>query len=77
MYSFFIRFPQGKSKLFTISYDDGVDQDIILIELMKKYGIKGTFNINSERFPEEDVCWPAGQIHRRMPLKKLMTAYDT
>ena len=39
-------FPGGKKKAFTISYDDGVLQDIRLLELCHKYGIKGTFNIN-------------------------------
>lgn len=35
-------------KAITFSYDDGVTQDIRLIELMNKYGLKSTFNINSE-----------------------------
>lgn len=34
-------------KAFTVSYDDGVFQDRRLVHLMNKYGIKGTFNINS------------------------------
>lgn len=33
-------------KYFTVSFDDGIEQDKRLIALMKKYGIKGTFNIN-------------------------------
>lgn len=37
-----------KNKILTFSYDDGVKQDIRLIELFNKYGVKGTFNINSE-----------------------------
>lgn len=37
----------GKTKVLTLSYDDGVVQDIRLIEIMNKYGLKGTFNINS------------------------------
>lgn len=40
---------QGKNKAITFSYDDGMVQDIRLIELMNQYGIKATFNINSER----------------------------
>lgn len=40
-------FPGGKRKALTLSYDDGVIQDRRLIELMKKYGVKGTFNLNS------------------------------
>lgn len=39
--------PEGRRKAFTVSYDDGVTQDIRLIELLNRYGIKGTFNLNS------------------------------
>lgn len=38
----------GKMKALTFSYDDGVTQDIRLIELFNKYGLKATFNLNSE-----------------------------
>ena len=34
-------------KALTFSYDDGVTQDIRLIEIFNKYGIKATFNLNS------------------------------
>ena len=37
-----------KNKAITFSYDDGVTQDIRLIELLNKYGLKCTFNLNSE-----------------------------
>ena len=48
-----IRFKDGKSKVFTLSYDDGLRQDKRLIEIMQKNGIKGTFNINSGMFSNE------------------------
>ena len=35
-------------KAVTFSYDDGVTQDIRMIELLNKYGLKATFNLNSE-----------------------------
>ena len=38
---------QLKKKAVTFSYDDGVTQDIRLIELLNKYGLKCTFNLNS------------------------------
>jgi peptidoglycan/xylan/chitin deacetylase (PgdA/CDA1 family) len=38
---------QGKKKALTFSYDDGVTQDIRLIELFNKYNLKATFNLNS------------------------------
>ncbi len=37
-------------KILTFSYDDGVTQDIRLIDLFNKYGMKATFNLNSGRF---------------------------
>lgn len=39
--------PGGKRKAFTLSYDDGVTQDVRLIEMLNRYKIKGTFNLNS------------------------------
>lgn len=38
----------GKNKAITFSYDDGVTQDIRLIEIFNKYNLKATFNLNSE-----------------------------
>ncbi len=35
-------------KAVTFSYDDGVTQDIRLVELLNQYGLKATFNLNSE-----------------------------
>lgn len=40
-------FPGGKRKALTFSYDDGVVQDRRLVDLMRHYGVKGTFNLNS------------------------------
>lgn len=37
----------GKKKALTFSFDDGVTQDIRLLEILNKYGLKGTFNLNS------------------------------
>lgn len=50
-----MRLKDGKSKVFTLSYDDGVVQDIRLVEMMDRYGIKGTFNINSALYIPEDT----------------------
>ena len=40
-------FPGGKHKVLTMSYDDGQIHDRRLIEIFNKYGIKGTFHLNS------------------------------
>lgn len=37
----------GKLKAVTFSFDDGVRQDERAIKILDKYGLKGTFNINS------------------------------
>jgi peptidoglycan/xylan/chitin deacetylase (PgdA/CDA1 family) len=34
-------------KALTLSYDDGVEQDRKLVEILNRYGIKATFNLNS------------------------------
>ncbi len=49
-----LRFPEGKFKAMTFSYDDGVIEDKKLINLFKKYGVKATFNYNSIHFGEYD-----------------------
>ena len=46
----FARFPGGKLKAVTFSYDDGVNQDIRFAEILSKYGLKGTFNLNTAMF---------------------------
>lgn len=45
----------GKTKVLTLSYDDGSVHDIRLIEIMNKHGLKGTFNINSGMYLPEDA----------------------
>ena len=37
----------NKKKAFTLSYDDGISQDIRFVELINRYGLKCTFNLNS------------------------------
>ncbi|MDY3026029.1 MAG: polysaccharide deacetylase family protein [Candidatus Faecivicinus sp.] len=43
----------GKMKGITFSYDDGVTQDRRLISLLNRYGMKATFNLNSELFSKQ------------------------
>ena len=40
----------GKKKAITFSFDDGVTQDIRLVEILNKYRLKCTFNLNSGFF---------------------------
>ncbi len=46
----YFRFPNFKTKAVTLSYDDGTIYDRQLIEVLDKYGIKCTFNLNSGLF---------------------------
>ena len=48
----FMRYPDGKAKAATFSYDDGGPNDKRLAKLLAKYGIKGTFNLNCARLKE-------------------------
>ena len=69
MSSIFMRFPGGKTRALTLSYDDGVEQDIRLIEIMKKNGLKGTFNVNSGLYAPEGTIYKNGTIQRKMTKK--------
>ena len=73
MADLFLRFPNGLMKALTLSYDDGTEQDVQLVEIMNRYGLKGTFNLNGGQFAPEGTTYPQGQIHRRMTEKELIT----
>ncbi len=63
MNEMYLRFPGGKKKAFTISYDDNVTQDERLIDLMERYGIKGTFNIIPGWFAKEGSVFPPEETY--------------
>ncbi|MHA6480826.1 polysaccharide deacetylase family protein [Paenibacillus sp. strain BS8-2] len=46
----FDRFPGGVHKAVTFSFDDGRTHDRRLVEVMNRYGLKGTFHLNSGFF---------------------------
>ena len=75
MSNLFMRFPEGKAKALTLSYDDGVEQDIKLIAIMNKYGLKGTFNLNSGLYSEDNKVYPEGELHRVMSKKQAAEVY--
>lgn len=51
-------FPGGKHKALTMSYDDGRLADRKLVEIFNRYGIRGTFNLNSGIFNDPDRVQP-------------------
>ncbi|MCM1438315.1 MAG: polysaccharide deacetylase family protein [Roseburia sp.] len=65
----YMRFPEGKAKALTFSYDDGVKADLRLLKVFEKYGVKGTFNLNSKLFDCEN--W-----HGRMDEQQTFNAFS-
>ncbi|EOT44345.1 polysaccharide deacetylase family protein [Enterococcus columbae] len=47
MKKIYVTYPQGKFKALTLSYDDGKIFDKRLIQILNKYGIRGTFHLNA------------------------------
>ena len=43
-------YPGGKKRVVTFSYDDGHENDVRLIELFNKYGVKSTFHLNGIKY---------------------------
>ena len=69
---------QVKKKAITFSYDDGVTQDIRLIELLNKYGLKCTFNLNSELLSQKGMLIREGQriSHYKVHPEDVKDIYD-
>lgn len=68
--------PDGKYLAFTMSYDDGVEQDVRLIELMNQYGIKGTFNLNSGLMGKREILtFYKNAAHNMLPQDQICEVY--
>lgn len=69
---------QNKRKAVTFSYDDGVVQDIRLIELLNKYGLKSTFNLNSELLGDSGILIRENKriSHYKVHQKDVKYIYD-
>jgi hypothetical protein len=67
----YICFPEGKAKALTMSYDDGKVEDIRLLEIFNKYGIRGTFNLNYGIMISDQT----GQKHPRIPKEQIAELY--
>jgi len=68
-----MRLKDGKLKVLTLSYDDGCVQDIRLMEIMDKYGLKGTFNLNPGSYIPEDG--ERDRSNRRLKLSEAKDLY--
>jgi len=71
MNRFFVLFPGFRKKALTLSYDDGVVQDRGLLALMERWGIKGTFNLNSGFYDGEELR----SKNMRIPLEQAVSLY--
>lgn len=69
---------QNKLKAVTFSYDDGVTQDIRLIELLNKYSLKCTFNLNSELLGKPGILIRENQriSHYKVTPQDVKYVYD-
>jgi peptidoglycan/xylan/chitin deacetylase (PgdA/CDA1 family) len=68
-------FPNGKMKALTLSYDDGVEQDRKLVEILNRYGIKATFNLNSGIQTGANKFEKGNVTIRRMNIDRLPDLY--
>lgn len=73
MNSLAMRWKNGLSHALTLSYDDGIEADIRLIEIMQKHGLKGTFNLNSELFSKQETL--TGNHHGRLSASQAVALY--
>ena len=71
----FMRFPGGKAKALTFSYDDGVHPDRKLISIFDRYKMKCTFNINAGLFAPEGTVYPPNSVSGRLPKSEVYDLY--
>lgn len=64
-------FKNGCFLAVTLSYDDGIHQDRRLVEIMNRYGVRGTFHLNSKHVTNDDE----GHIHSE-ELPKLYAGHE-
>ncbi len=76
-YQIHMLFPGGRTHALALSYDDGVEEDLRLIEMFKDCGVKCTFNICSGLFSPEDGPFPSGKIGRQLSRSRSLAAYDS
>ena len=67
----------GKTKVFNVTYDDGVLQDVRFVALLNKYNLKGTFNLNSGLM-ESEFEWmhESGRVIKRLSKDKAVPLYQ-
>ena len=68
----------GKNKALPFSFDDAVTQDIRLIELLEKYNLKCTFNLNSGFLGQKGILdrWGRRISHYKIHPEDVKYVYD-
>ena len=70
-------YSNGRRKAFNVTYDDGILQDVRFVKLLNRYGIKGTFNLNS-LLMEREFEWihESGMVVKRLSCDAVRHLYD-
>ncbi len=65
-------------KILTLSFDDGITQDERFIEILNKYGIKCTFNINSRFLGQDGYLLIDGKkiSHKKISPERVRQVYE-
>lgn len=71
-----LRFPGGRKKAVTLSYDDCVMADETLIGKMEQYGMKGTFNLIPGWFVSEGTVYPKEETYCLVTETQAMKIYN-
>lgn len=80
----FLRFPEGRAKALSFTFDDGTVEDAWLADRFGELGMRGTFNLNSGLFPapgtdlstlDPDI-FPVRDIQHRMTAEEAVAALD-
>ena len=68
----------GKLKAITFSYDDGITQDFRLVDIFNKYGLKATFNLNSQLLGNQNAIKVDGVqiIHNKIMPSDVHSLYQ-
>lgn len=67
--------PGHRFKALTLSYDDGVTTDRRMIKTLKNFGIKATFNINTQNLGKGGENLPKGKFDR-LSLEEIKEVYS-
>lgn len=71
----YLRFPGGRAKALTLSYDDGCFLDRKLVELMRNAGVKGTFNISANCLRSDDEPVNTSNVYQHMTNAECLETY--